>query len=118
MSFNLEIMLRNSERVFADRITHERPVAQWTEADAAQALRKVLHAIATVMDPSSDPERAVNFRGMSWIVSPSHDGGGVVLALEIHSASAVAGPFDVPAAQLDQLIGRAIHADQPTGEVH
>ena len=51
------------------------------------------------------------------IVHPATDGG-LVIALEIHSASAVAGPIPMAAATLEGLIGRAVAADTRPGLVH
>ena len=39
-------------------------------------------------------------------------------AIEIHSASAVAGPFDIPQADLERLMARAFQAAQPRTTVH
>jgi hypothetical protein len=54
---------------------------------------------------------------MNWIVHPASDGG-MVIALEIHSASAVAGPIPMSAATLEGLIDRAVAADSRPGIVH
>jgi hypothetical protein len=54
---------------------------------------------------------------MSWIVSPFKDG--VVIAFEIHSASAVAGPFHGISDQtLDRLMREATTPGQPPPTVH
>ena len=54
---------------------------------------------------------------MNWIVHPAADGG-VVIALEIHSASAVAGPIADGAATLEALIDKAVAAANRSGLVH
>ena len=45
-----------------------------------------------VKNPDSD-SRHVSLRGFSWIVEPTREG--VVIAIEIPSGAAVAGPFDI-----------------------
>jgi hypothetical protein len=68
----------------------------------------------TILHP---PPAEVTLRGMNWIVHPAADGG-VVIALEIHSASAVAGPVPMAAATLEGLIDKAIAAANRPGVVH
>lgn len=58
----------------------------------------------------------VALRGLTWIVRPTAAGN--VLAIETHSASAVAGPFDLPVEALDRLIGRVLQAAAPAPVVH
>jgi hypothetical protein len=53
---------------------------------------------------------------MNWIVSPYE--GGVVIAMEIHSASLVAGPFDAPAATVESLVVGALGSVPPGTVVH
>jgi hypothetical protein len=101
----IEIMLRGDDRVYAETVNHDRPLAEWTPEDAEAVLVKVLQAVDRVQHPGGDA-RPVSLRGLSWIVSPYQDG--VVIALEIHSAAIVAGPFDVDAHRLDTLLRRAL----------
>ena len=89
----------------------------WTEADVAAILKAMLRATAKAQDPGAPEPADVALRGMNWIVHPAADGG-VVIALEIHSASAVAGPVPMAAASLDALIGKAVAADSRPGIVH
>lgn len=117
MTFDVEIMLRHDQRVFTETLTYPGDPGAWTDADAGAVLKQILHAIDRVMHPQGTrSDRPVSLRGMSWIVSPHQDG--VVIAFEIHSASAVAGPFRVSAADLDGKVRRAVLAEQPVGTVH
>ena len=52
-------------------------------------------------------DREVFFRGISWIVESS-DEGGVVIALEIPTGAVVAGPFEIARADLEARIGRVL----------
>ena len=69
-----------------------------------------------IMNPSKTEEPEVGLRGLSWIVHPTADG--VVIALEIHTASAVAGPVNMAQQRLDDLITNAVRASRPADVVH
>jgi len=71
-------------------------------------------AIDRAKNPGAS-ERYVALRGFSWIVEPAN--GGVVIALEIPTGAAVAGPFDIPQRRLDALITRALAAARPKSPV-
>ncbi len=116
MTIPLEIMLRGNDRVFTETIVHAGEPASWTEGDIAEVLRNILLAIDRVQNPGKQEEPEVSLRGLSWIVHPSGDG--VVIALEIHSASAVAGPLNASHAHLDALITRALRASTPATVIH
>jgi hypothetical protein len=58
----------------------------------------------------------VALRGFSWIVEPAQ--GGVVIAIEIPSGAAVAGPFDIEQQVLDGMIARVLAAERPPTVVH
>jgi hypothetical protein len=115
MTFDVEIMLRGNERVFTERLTHDGQPTHWSEADVGDVLEKILRAVGRALDPAAE-EGSISLRGLSWIVTPYRDG--VVIAFEIHSASAVAGPFDMPGADLERLLFRAIQAGSKSGTVH
>lgn len=119
MTYTVEIMLRHNEKVFTETIHHiggEDPSA-WTADDASTVLHTTLLAIDRALNPGrTDEPAALTFRGINWIVTP-HDKG-VVIALEIHSASAVAGPFAMPLEQLDALLTEAVKAPTSAGVVH
>jgi hypothetical protein len=82
--------------------------------DIQDVLKSMLLAIDRAKNPGSD-ERFVALRGFSWIVEPSE--GGVVIALEIPTGAAVAGPFDIPQQRLDGLIKRALVTAAPAPPV-
>ena len=77
----------------------------WTPADMQAVLRTLLGRIDGILNPGQEP-RPVELRGLNWIVSPYQ--GQVVVAFEIASASAVAGPFDAPADVLESLLNQAV----------
>jgi len=115
MTLPIEIMLRGDNRVFAESVSHPVEVARWTEADVAVVMKAILLAINRAQNPGAEmPE--IGLRGLNWIVHPSPDG--VVIAIEIHSASAVAGPIAMAADALDGLIGRAVAAANRPEIVH
>jgi hypothetical protein len=89
-------------------------VPAWTELDVHDVLKSMLLAIDRAKNPGSDREY-VALRGFSWIVEPVE--GGVVIALEIPTGAAVAGPFDIPQATLDGLITNVIAAARPSSPV-
>jgi hypothetical protein len=65
----------------------------------------------------SEDEVPVALRGLSWIVNPFEDG--VVIAIEITLGAAVAGPFDIDKAALEQMISRVLRqAGPPSTSVH
>ena len=110
MTFDVEIVLRKRNTALTERVEHEGEPREWTETDVAAVLRRILLAIDRARHPGSD-ERYVALRGFSWIVEPSS--GGVVIAIEIPSGAAVAGPFDISQAALDRLISRVIDSSSP-----
>jgi hypothetical protein len=116
MTFDVEIMLRHTDRVFSETMTYDREPRLWSAADAEIVLRKILAAMGRVANPGAEDPEAVTFRGVSWIVSPYEQG--VVIAFEIQSASAVAGPFDIALADLERLVGQAMQTSQPRTTVH
>jgi hypothetical protein len=116
MTIPLEIMLRGNDRVFTETLMHPGDPASWSDRDIASVLKGIIIAIDRVQNPDKTEEPEVSLRGLSWIVHAS--GSGVVLALEIHTASAVAGPFNVTESHLDGLITRALRAATPTPVVH
>jgi hypothetical protein len=116
MIIPVEIMLRHDERVFTEAIDHPRDIASWTAADMEQILKAILVRIDRLQHPGRADRPPVSLRGMSWIVSPYREG--VAIAFEIHSASAVAGPFDVEPAALERLMSGAFAASRPPTTIH
>jgi hypothetical protein len=111
----IEIMLRGNNHVFTDAVTHPVDAQAWTAEDVAAVLKGILRAINRAQNPGSEAAE-VQLRGMNWIVHPGP--GGPVIALEIHSASAVAGPVALPEATLDALVARAVASANAPGIVH
>ena len=106
MTFDVEIVLRERTTAITEQIVHNgNDPADWDERDVERVLKAMLLAIDRVRNPHA-AERHVALRGFSWIVEPSS--GGVVIAIEIPSGAAVAGPFAVPQQRLDALIGRVL----------
>jgi len=111
MHYDIEIVLRDRETAITERLEHEGGVpAEWTELDVDAVLKSMLLAIDRAKNPSAQ-DRHVALRGFSWIVEPTD--GGVVIALEIPTGAAVAGPFDIPQQRLDSLITQAIATARP-----
>lgn len=80
--------------------------AAWTDHDVSKLLKAMLLAIHRAKNPESS-DTPVFLRGFSWIVNPYEDGG-VVVAIEIQAGAAVAGPFKIDKAQLEEMVARAI----------
>lgn len=115
MTFDMEIVLRDRDRAITQRVLHDgNDAPAWTEADVAEVLKAMLLSIEHAKNPASD-QRFVALRGFSWIVEPTT--GGVVIALEIPTGAAVAGPFDIPQPKLDALITRVLAAAAPSRPV-
>jgi hypothetical protein len=85
--------------------------AAWTDRDVSQLLKAMLLAIHRAKNPGAT-DTPVFLRGFSWIVNPFEDAG-VVIAIEIQTGAAVAGPFAIDKQQLEDMISRAIA--QPAG---
>lgn len=114
MTFDIEIVLRERDYAVTETVEHQRRPPDWTELDVEIVLKEMLLAIDRIRDPRRD-DRYVALRGFSWIVEPFE--GGVVIALEIPSGAAVAGPFDIEQARLDGLITRVLAAARPAPPV-
>jgi hypothetical protein len=117
MRLTVEIMLRGNNHVFTETLTHAAEPAAWTPDDVATILKGMLRAMARAQGPEAGDAQDIMLRGMNWIVHPAQDGG-VVVAVEIHSAAAVMGPIPMSASTLDGLITKAVAADNRPGLVH
>jgi hypothetical protein len=107
MTFDVEIVLRERNYAVTERLRlPSRVPAEWTDEDVEQVLKDILLAIDRVKNPGAE-ERYVALRGFSWIVEPMA-GRGVVIAIEIPSGAAVAGPFAAEQAVLDRQITRVL----------
>lgn len=111
MTFPIEIMLRGDERIHTGTFSQDGDPAAWSDSDVQQVLEKMLVEVGRAISPQT-ADTTIALRGLSWIVSPVEDG--VVIAFEIHSASAVAGPFPVVAQVLDASIARVMRGMAPS----
>ena len=108
MNFEVDIWLRGDNHATTERMAPvPREPRAWTDGDVAAILQAMLRALERARDPSAVPDRPVALRGFSWIVSP-FETGGVVIALELTLGAVVAGPFDIPEAQLNAAIARVM----------
>jgi hypothetical protein len=80
--------------------------AAWTDDDVSKLLKAMLLSIHRAKHPQSS-DTPVFLRGFSWIVNPFEESG-VVVAIEIQTGAAVAGPFQIDKKQLEDMIARAI----------
>ena len=119
MEFDVEIVLRESNQAVTERLAHGTEPRAWGELDVETVLKQILLAIDRVKNPT-DGARHVALRGFSWIVEPlGAEAGEVVIAIEIPMGAAVAGPFTIDQARLDQMIRRVIAAAaSPGATVH
>jgi hypothetical protein len=122
-SFDIEIVLRESDRAVTERASHPVAAAAWQDTDVREILRMILEAIDRAKHPNG-PERPASLRGFSWIVEPFDSaqdkppGSQVVIAIEIPMGAAVAGPFDIAQDRLTAMIGRAIAQSAVSDRVH
>ena len=111
MTFDIEIVLRERDYAVTETVRHGAVPADWTDVDVETVLKEMLLAIDRTRNPDA-ADRYVALRGFSWIVEPTV--GGVVIALEIPSGAAVAGPFDIEQNRLDGMITRVLAAARPS----
>lgn len=115
ITFNVEVVLRERDYAVTECIAHTgNEPAGWTEQDVEGVLKGILLAIDRVKNPGVE-SRHVTLRGFSWIVEPTSEG--VVIAIEIPSGAAVAGPFPIEQLRLDRLITRVLAAARPSRPV-
>jgi hypothetical protein len=108
MRFSVEIVPRGKDYAISETVIHDgRDPQAWLDDDVEAVLKEILRTIDKVVHGGSE-DRAVFLRGFSWIVEPSGDQ--VVIVVEIGDGAAVAGPFDIPKARLDEMITRVVEA--------
>lgn len=116
VTFDVEIVLRERDYAVTEHLVHEgNEPPRWTDDDVEAVLKAILLAIDRVKNPQAG-SRHVALRGFSWIVEPAHEG--VVIAIEIPSGAAVAGPFRIDQPRLDKQISRVIAAARSPTVVH
>ena len=120
MTFDVEIVLRERNFAVTEQLHHGVEADAWTDQDVETVLKGILLAIDRVKhpDPPGRPkvDRFVALRGFSWIVQPTD--GGVVIAIEIPTGAAVAGPFRIESGRLDAIISRVLASARPKAVVH
>ena len=117
MTFDVEVLLKGTDEVVTETVTYDGPEpAGWTDAD----VRAVLLSILRVFDRANSADRtggdAVALRGLSWIVTDADPG--VAIAIEIPSGAVAAGPFDLAADELTQMVARVVSSDAQSAGVH
>ncbi len=114
MDIRVEIWLRGENHATTQVISPvPRAPRAWTDSDVTAILGAMLRALERAKNPDAAPDRPIALRGFSWIVNPYEDGG-VVIALELSLGAVVAGPFDIPEAELSQMITRVMATAGPT----
>lgn len=108
MEIPVDIWLRGTDFATTLSITSlSAAPSAWTDQDVAILLREMLSAIYRTKNPDVGSDMPVFLRDFSWIVNPFEDKG-VVVAIEIQTGAAVAGPFQIDKPRLEQLVSRAI----------
>ena len=107
MTVSVDVVLRGTN--VAKTATIEgiaRGPEAWTDEDVRALLEGMVRALDRQKRPGEE-DRPIVLRGLSWIVNP-YDEGGVVLAVEITLGAAVAGPFAIDKARLEQMVARIL----------
>lgn len=74
MTFDVEVLLKGTDAVVTETVTHEAETSGWADAD----VREVLLATLRVFARASGDDTAggnVTLRGLSWIVTETEGGG-------------------------------------------
>jgi len=107
MQYDVEIVLRERNYAITEQIEHGIEPRAWGERDVRIVLEQILRAIDRAKNPDN-PAAHVALRGFSWIVEPMD--AGVVIAIEIPTGAAVAGPFAIEQDRLDSMVRRVVAA--------
>ena len=117
MTFDVEVLLKGTDEVVTEAVAYDGPEPQgWTDADVEAVLLSTLRVFEKVQRVDSGTAFEVSLRGLSWIVTAAE--GGVAIAIEIPSGAIAAGPFDLPADELTQMIARVISSNYQSSNVH
>ena len=117
MTFDVEVLLKGTAEVVTETITYGGPEpAGWTDADVREVLLSILRVFDRVYSDDKASRNEVSLRGLSWIVTEADQG--IAISIEIPSGAIAAGPFDLPADELTQMIARVISSRTKTSEVH
>jgi hypothetical protein len=114
MTFSVEVVLKGRDFAVTEEcaVTHGAP-ATWDDAAVRDVLVEILRAIDRAQNPGAAADRPVTLHGFSWIVEPA--GAGVIIAIEIPMGAAVAGPFAIGQAELDDRIARVLRGERHGG---
>ncbi|MSO55329.1 MAG: hypothetical protein EXQ55_00135 [Acidobacteria bacterium] len=116
MELNVDVWLRGTDFAKTQIISGiGSDPAAWTDNDVSKLLKAILLSIHRAKNPDST-DTPVFLRGFSWIVNPFEENG-VVVAIEIQTGAAVAGPFRIDKKQLEDMISRAIARQTPSAAV-
>jgi hypothetical protein len=110
MLYPIDIWLRGTDYATTRESTMASEPAAWTDADVEAVLKDMLRAVDREKNPTAE-ERPVFLRGFSWIVNPYQEGG-VVIAIELQTGAAVAGPFDIDRRELERMVTRVMTQGQ------
>ena len=117
MTLDVEVLLKGTDKVVTEAVAYDGPEPQgWTDADVEAVLLSTLRVFEKVQRVDSGTAFEVSLRGLSWIVTAAE--GGVAIAIEIPSGAIAAGPFDLPAAELTQMIARVISSNYQSSNLH
>ena len=120
MELQVDVWLRGTDFARTQTISGiPLDAAAWTDNDVARLLKAMLLAMHRAKHPESS-DTPVFLRGFSWIVNP-YEEGGVVVAIEMQTGAAVAGPFKIERQQLEDMVSRAIARDSTpssTASIH
>jgi len=116
MTYDVEVLLKGTDEVVTEQVTHDGPdPAGWTDADVREVLLSALRVFERVTAGES-AAGTVALRGLSWIVTEVSPG--VAINIEIPSGAIAAGPFDLSAAELTQMLTRVIASGGGAATVH
>jgi hypothetical protein len=117
MTFDVEVLLKGTDEVVTETVTYDGPEPSgWTDVDVREVLLSTLRVFGRVNSANEAAPSEVSLRGLSWIVTDVNPG--VAIAIEIPSGALAAGPFELPADELTQMITRAISSGTGPQSVH
>lgn len=116
MNYPVDIWLRGTDHATTREIADVSEPAGWTDADVERVLKQMLRVMDREKNPEAE-ERPVFLRGFSWIVN-AYDEGGVLIAIEMQTGAAVAGPFNIDKQELESMVGRVIGQGQALPGAH
>jgi hypothetical protein len=107
MTLTVDVWLRGQDHATTRQIANiDREPAAWTDDDVRMVLEGMLLEMHRLKHPG-DVEPTIALRGLSWILNPYEDGG-VVIAIEVPTGAAIAGPFAIEQQTLESMIGRVL----------